>query len=242
MQKTLGLILKKQNIGETDRVVTVFSPTLGKKRVVARAVRKTTSKLAGHLDTFMVTQLMLTDEPDLPKITAAQLVEPFEQIRSSLANLNRAFAVSKIIERVILEDVNQQSIFQLTLDTFARLNDDRPWPNVWLYFLGSLTNRLGLALNDYRCRGCNELIQSNAYWLPSERQFACLSCGVHGGEAVKLRANSIKLLRLLPSKAYPVIEKIRFDENVGWEVEEVLLREITEWFTRPWVNYASLRG
>lgn len=239
MQKTLGLVLKKQNIGETDRIITIFSPSLGKKRVVARAVRKTTSRLAGHLDTFMVTQLILTDAPDLPKITSAVLVEPFEGLRSSLVNLERAFAISKIVERVILEDVNQQSIFQLTLDGLMRLNEDQPWPNVWLYFLGSLTHQLGLALSDYRCYKCNELIRSAARFLPQERRFICPSCVINE-PTIALDFNSVKLLRLLQNKTYTVIEQIRFNPAVGTQVEEVLLREVTEWFNKPWSNYANL--
>lgn len=243
MQKTLGLILKKQNIGETDRIITVFSPSLGKKRVIARGVRKTTSRLAGHLDTFMVSQLMLTDHLDLPKVTSAQLIEPFEAIRGSLPSLERAFAITKIIERVIVEDVSQQSVFQITLDALSRMNDGQKWPAVWLYFLGTLTNRLGLALNDFQCLSCGQKIDGPAWWLPGERRFACRGCfATKGEEKISLEFNSVKLLRLLQSQTYPAVLTIKFSQPIGRQVEEVLLREITEWFNKPWLSYASLAG
>ncbi len=241
MQKTLGLILKKQNIGETDRIITIFSPSLGKKRIIARAVRRTTSKLAGHLDTFMVSQLMLTDHPDLPKVTSAQLIEPFEAVRGSLISLERAFAITKIIERVIVEDVSQQSIFQLTLDALSRMNDGQKWPAVWLYFLGTLTNRLGLAVNDFDCLSCGKRIDGPAWWVYSERRFACRGCvATKDQEKVALEFNSVKLLRLLQSRPYAAIQSINFNEIIGQQVEEVLLREVTEWFNKPWLSYASL--
>ena len=82
MFKTFAIILKKQNIGETDRILTIMSPTLGKKRVVVRGIRRPLSKLAGHLDTLMLSQIMLTDEPDLPKVTGAYLTESFDNIRA----------------------------------------------------------------------------------------------------------------------------------------------------------------
>jgi DNA repair protein RecO (recombination protein O) len=133
MIKTLGLILKKQSIGETDRIITILSPSLGKKRVVARAVRKPLSKLSGHLDTFMISQLILTDENELPKVTSAVLVESFESLRASLPLVEQAYAISKITERVILEDVPQQTMFRITVDALSRIDEGVAWPNVWLH-------------------------------------------------------------------------------------------------------------
>lgn len=242
MIKTLGLILKKQNIGETDRIITVFSPTLGKKRVVARAVRRTTSKLAGHLDTFMLSQLMLTDELELPKVTSAVLIESFEGLRDSLPRLKRAFAISKIIERVILEDINQQAIFQLTLDALARLNDDQSWRAVWLTFLSVLTDQLGLHVSEFSCSQCHEPIRNACFWLPNDRLFSCQNCGSTATESIKLSASSVKLLQLLKKKSYPLIRQIKIPLPVASEIEELFLREITQWFNKPWSAYSSMNG
>lgn len=244
MIKTLALILKKQNIGETDRIVTVFSPTLGKKRVIARAVRRTTSKLAGHLDTFMLSQLILTEDADLPKVTSAVLIESFENVRESLPKLERAFAVSKIVERVILEDVSQQSIFQLTLDALSRINSDEAWPTTWLMFLSELAHRLGLQVTDFHCSVCAKEIRDRCYWLPNDRIFRCQECAATSQsqvmERVHLSINSVKLLHLLRNKSYSVIRPVRIPSAVAKEVEELFLREVTQWFNKPWSSYASL--
>ncbi len=242
MQKTLALILKKQNIGETDRILTIFSPTLGKKRVIVRSVRKPTSRLAGHLDTFMVSQLMLTEQNDLPKVTSAVLVESFEQMRSNLADVDRAFAISKIVERVILEDVPQQSIFQLTLDAFVRLNDSHRWPAVWLTFLGSLTDRLGLDVSNFRCTSCNQLPVGKSWWAVIDRALYCQNCPApRNGDNIPLSLSAVKLLSLVTKKNYNLIQRVAIPENAALEAEELYLREITEWFNKPWLTYASLR-
>lgn len=243
MQKTLALILKKQNIGETDRILTIFSPTLGKKRVIVRAVRKSTSRLAGHLDTFMVSQLMLTEQQDLPKVTSAVLVESFEQMRSNLADVDRAFAISKIVERVILEDVPQQSIFQLTLDAFVRLNDCHRWPAVWLTFLGNLTDRLGLDVSNFRCANCNQLPTGQSQWAVNDRALYCQSCSApQGGDTIRLSLQAVKLLNLVTKKNYSLIQRVAIPDAAALEAEELYLREITEWFNKPWLTYASLRN
>lgn len=240
MHKTLALILKKQNIGETDRILTIFTPSFGKKRVIVRAVRKPLSRMAGHLDTFMLSQLILTEEADLPKVTSAVLIESFEGLRSSYLNMERAFAISKIVERVILENVSQQSIFQLTVDALARLNDDGDWMHVWLSFLSTLLLKLGLTLTDFKCDRCGKPLQGQSYWSPQDRSFSCEACGRPSGEVVRLQLNSIKLISLLQKKSYLTICTINIPNSVACEVEEVFLREITQWFNKPWLSYTAL--
>lgn len=240
MRKTLGIILKRQNIGETDRILTIFSPDLGKKRVVAKAVRRPTSKLAGHLDTFMLSQLMLTDNEDLPRITSAVLAEPFEPIRNSLDLTQKAFHISKIVERVILEDVSQRDIFQITLDALARLSQGWGWPLIWLYFLSELVNELGLGPNDFSCQKCDKKITAGATWLYEERHFICSECEAGIADSIQLEGNSVKLLVLLRKNNFMSIHKIRVPNSVAKQIEELLLREITQWFNKPWSTYAGL--
>lgn len=284
MIKTLALVLKKQNIGETDRILTIISPTLGKKRVIVRAVRRPLSKLSGHLDTFMLSQIILTDEHDLPKITSALLTESFEKIRDSLVLTKRAFNISKLIERVILEEFPQRPIFQLTIDTLLRINENNPWEATWLYFLSRLTDNLGLGLGSFNCSGCKKPIKSSGSWLVEDRQLVCSECikdvddsrqtaGITGGNnllgratsqrfirdrsslqdrnrrlqtvvvhtnSVELAANSVKLLLLLRQKPFEMIKRINIPAKNASEVEEVFLREVTQWLSKPWMHYSGL--
>lgn len=240
MRKTLGLVIKKQNYGETDRIITVFSPDLGKKRIIAKAIRRPTSKLAGHLDTFMLSQLMLTDSEDLPRVTSAVLAEPFEDIRTDLQNTERAFAITKVVERVILEDVSQRAIFQLTLDALARLNSAQPWRAVWIYFLSELANELGLGPGDFSCRNCHAKLTGGGFWHFEERQFVCQSCLDEAIRGIFLQENSVKLLQLMRKNQFSTLSRIQIPAVNARQVEELLLREVTQWFNRPWSAYSSL--
>lgn len=192
------------------------------------------------MDTFMLSQIMLTDEVELPKVTSAVLIESFETLRGSYVNMERAFAISKIVERVILENVSQQSVFQLTVDALARLNDEGDWMHVWLSFLSTLLLKLGLTLTDFRCEVCGKTIAGLSFWSPEDRSFRCAGCGRPSGEVVRLQLNSIKLISLLQSKTYAAICAVRIPEDVACEVEEVFLRETTQWFNKPWISYATL--
>lgn len=240
MQKTLGVVLKKQNIGETDRILTIMSPTLGKKRVIARAVRKPLSKMAGHLDTLMLSQLILTDDPELPTITSVQLIEPFAALRLSLEQTTRAQAVSRVIERVILEDTAQRPIFQLTVEALHRVNDQLRWSNVWLKFLFDLARHLGVQPDVRHCSDCQKEISDEAWRVAELRSVLCPHCASRQPTAVIIPSNALKLLRLFGSHTFATVERIRIPDPVAQMTEQILLEEITQWLNKPWQHYAGL--
>lgn len=241
MIKTLALVLKKQDLGETDRIITILTPSMGKRRVVARSIRKPLSRLAGHLDTLMVAQLMMTDEQDLPKVTSATVVESFEKIREDLKLLEQSYAVGRIVERLAKEESGQQSLFQLTVDSFARINDDRNWLATWLFFLAGFSKQYGTYISDFNCPICNELVSQGGLYSFSER---CLFHNDHApssGGTRRLSANSIKLLKLLQRESYETIAKIKIPREEAAQVEEVLLSELIENYTNSrWREYARL--
>lgn len=242
MIKTLALILKKQDIGETDRIITVLTPALGKKRIVARGVRKPLSKLAGHLDSLMVTQLMITDHRDLPKVTSAVLVESFENARNSLELLERCYAVGKIVERLAAEDTPQQSLFQATVDAFARINTGRNWLATWLYFLAVLSKQYGVYVSEFTCAACRQPITGEASFDFNDRALFHPEHAPAAG-ARRLSLNSLKLLRLLNKEPYEMIAKIRIPITEAAEIEEILLVELIENYgNASWKHYARVAG
>ncbi len=240
MVKTLALILKKQNLGEADRILTILTPALGKKRVVARAVRKPLSKLSGHLDSLMVSQIILTDKPELPQITSAVLVESFEQARSRLDLLNQTYAVGKLAERLAQEDEPQQSLFQATVDAFARIDSGSNWQAVWLHYLTVLSKLYGVYVSDFRCGGCSEkLTEAVVFHLEERRLYHTEHAPT--GRARRLEANSVKLLQLLQKQPFSMIERIRIPEDTARELEEIFLIELVENYANAaWKQYARL--
>jgi len=239
MIKTLALVLNKQNIGETDRILTLLSPTLGKKRVIVRAVRRPLSRLAGHLDTLMLSQLILTDDPDLPKVTSAQLIEPFVEVRQNLEKSSRAQIVSRLVERVTVEDISERSIFRLTVAALTRLDQGSRWPATWLAFLFGLAGQLGVRPPVAACHQCAKPLCEDCIWNKEERCFYCSVCankpiGIH------VEANEIKLLQLLERQPFTMIERIDIPDPIALTIEQILLEEITQWLNKPWQSYAGL--
>ena len=59
LYKTEAIILRWRKLGEADRILTLFTPAFGKMEAKAKGVRKTTSRLSGHLQPLNRCQLQL---------------------------------------------------------------------------------------------------------------------------------------------------------------------------------------
>ncbi|MDQ3929945.1 MAG: DNA repair protein RecO, partial [Chloroflexota bacterium] len=59
LYKSEAVVIKRSDLGEADKILTIFTPHFGKLRVVAKGVRKVSSRLAGHVELFTRNQMLL---------------------------------------------------------------------------------------------------------------------------------------------------------------------------------------
>ena len=69
---TEALVLKHSNVGETDRLITLYTKNYGKVQAYAKGVRKINSRLAGYLEPLNRVSILLRQGRNLPLITEAR--------------------------------------------------------------------------------------------------------------------------------------------------------------------------
>ena len=87
--RTEAIVLRRKDIGEADRILTLFTPQLGKVRVVAKGIRKPRSRKAGHLELFTRAKLLLATGRDLDIITQAEGLDAYPRDRRESARIRR---------------------------------------------------------------------------------------------------------------------------------------------------------
>ena len=76
-----AVIIRRATFGESDRLVTIYTP-MGKRRVVAKGARKTTSRLAGHIELFTHATLLLAVGRTLDIVTQSVILQSFDRLRA----------------------------------------------------------------------------------------------------------------------------------------------------------------
>lgn len=123
--KTEGIILKRTNFGEADRILTIYTHHLGKIKVLAKGVRKTTSRKSGHLELFNWVQIYLAKGRNLDIITEAETVKAFRGWRKNLAKVGLAYHFCELVEGLTAEGVKSQEIFNLLAGSLLGLSQAR---------------------------------------------------------------------------------------------------------------------
>jgi len=72
-----GVVLRTQDLGEADRIVTLLTRRTGRVRAVAKGVRRTKSRFGGRLEPFTHTDLLLYTGRSLDVITQAETVRAY---------------------------------------------------------------------------------------------------------------------------------------------------------------------
>lgn len=119
--KTEGIILARRNIGEADRLLTVFSKHYGKLRVIAKGVRRTTSRKRGALELFSQTTLYLAKGKTFDIITEAEVKNNFNQWRKDLLRVGVAYHLAEIVSKLTREGQEHRKVYDLLIYYYLSL-------------------------------------------------------------------------------------------------------------------------
>lgn len=115
-----GIILRRHNFGEADRVLSVFTDRYGKIAVIARGVRKITSRRAGNIEILNRVRLHLFKAKSYT-LTEAESIESFPIIKDNLTLSTTAFHVIELIDKLTNEDEKNLAVYHLVVSTLTLL-------------------------------------------------------------------------------------------------------------------------
>lgn len=221
--RTDAIVLRRMDLGEADRLLTLFTPEHGKLRVVANGVRRPGSKKAGHLEPFTLVNLLLARGRELDIITQAEAVRTFPQIRTDLLRLGLAAYVVELIDRFGVQEGDSLGLFELAADTLDRL-DREPVPEVALrYFQIRLLDLVGYRPELFRCVSCSNQAQPvDQFFSLSEGGLLCPSCGPQRDQARPLSLVALKVLRHTQRNSYEQAARPKLSSIVANELDELL--------------------
>jgi len=111
--KTTGVILKRRNVGEADRILTIFTRDQGKIQVKAKGVRKITSKRASHIEPLNITVVTLYKGEGMHVLTEVDSLNTYPSIKNSLSRVGMAYHICELIDSLCPEGQEQAEIFDL---------------------------------------------------------------------------------------------------------------------------------
>ncbi len=220
---TEAIVLRASPLGEADRLLTLFTPGMGKLQATARGVRKTTSKLGGHLDLLTRSSLTLSKGQSLDTITGAEAQETFPLVKGNLERLSRAIYLVELVDSLSPLEASSPAIYTLFLEGLRGLGVEADTDLLLRYMELQLLSLSGFLPELQRCAECrNPVAPSQHLWSPIAGGVVCPACGASRPGATNLSLNALKVLRFLSTAAVSSATMVRVNASLHRELAAIM--------------------
>ncbi|MDP4120348.1 MAG: DNA repair protein RecO [Bacillota bacterium] len=181
--KTDGLILKAQNIGEQDKLVTVLTRDCGVIRAFVRGAKNMKSSKSAATQTLTYSRFVVYTGRDTYSLDDAVSEEMFISLRNDLESLSLAQYLSEVIMTVAPEHVEAPDFLRLILNALYLLSEKKRPP----LLIKSAFEMRAMSLAGYMpdlvaCQNCKCYEAEPMYFLPKRGMIFCEDCVSLDGE------------------------------------------------------------
>lgn len=223
-----AIVLKHQDYGEADRILTIYTRERGKLRVIAKGVRKVHSRKGGHLEPFTHVSLQLAEGRNWPLVSQAEAQHIYDGLKKDLETLGYASYAVELVERFTFEEEENAPIFNLLKNTLTRLNRGDPASLVIRYYEIRLLDLLGFRPELNNCVVSGEKIQpENQYFSAALGGVVSPGSGKDLAGAVPVSVRALKYLRHFQRSSYTEATRAVIAPEIQQELEVLMQYYLT---------------
>ncbi len=151
-----GVVLRTYSSGEADRVVVLWTKHSGKVRLLARGVRRTSSRMGGALEPLARVKVDAVQSRGALYVTRhVAHVERYETIRTDYERILAGLSVIEAIDAIPLDDFADAELYELLIRVLRTLDDPSFSPAlVAPAFFARLLGHDGVAPELFACAQC----------------------------------------------------------------------------------------
>jgi DNA repair protein RecO (recombination protein O) len=223
LSRTEAVVLRRHDLGEADRIVTLYTLHQGKVRAIAKGVRRPTSRLGGHLELFTRSHVMLARGRNLEIITQVDTIEPYMGLRADLWRAGLAYYVAELVDRMTEEHSENAALYDLLTRTLDRLASGRRPDHAMHLFEVQALGLLGFRPEFTVCVRCREPLEpiDNGFSF-SAGGAVCQLCRARETGSRGLSPNALKVFRLYQNGDWATLDRLRVDVTLGEEIDQTL--------------------
>jgi DNA repair protein RecO (recombination protein O) len=232
--QTEAIIIKKTRLGEADRILTLYTPDMGKIQGVAKGVRRPRSKLSGHLELLTHSMVFLTHGRNLDTIVGSQTIDSFLPLKSNLELGAYALYATELVSQFGAEHQENRRLFSLLLEIMKQLssqkaamvpqpmeNENHPETSGLLrYFELHLLEEVGYRPQLGQCVSCRKALSDTAnYFSASAGGMVCPDCRLKHSYTYPVSPGALNFLHQLQDGDWSTPGELSRDINIHREME-----------------------
>ena len=139
----LSIILSRRDFRESDQIISLFTKDQGKLELLARGVKKITSKNSAHLEPFSLVDIVVEKGKEIDHLTKVQPVEFFSSVRKNAEKSLAASYLVSVVDKLTHTGEREERIFDLLKS--------------WLEFIASVETHCNALVETH----CNALVEAH---------------------------------------------------------------------------------
>lgn len=212
--------MNKKNVGETDRIYTIYTLEAGKIRILGKGVRKPNAKLAGSLEPITLAEIFVAKSKGMGKITGAIPLENFSKIKSDFDALEKVYDAFVIFSKIIADQEKDKEVYEIFLSFLFGLEKISGEENKakmevsTLGFFFKLLFQMGYGLEVNNCVHCGKKLEpDNNLFSASRGGILCRDCQSFENKRIKISPESIKLIRIFLKNKIGSLTKLQVSQK-----------------------------
>ena len=216
--KTQAFVFKKNDRNESDRFFSVFTDDFGRLDIFAKAIRKINSKLRKDVDIFYLSEIEFIQGKSHKTLIDANNINKFGNITKDFKKLKIVYKVSELLDSFIKGQEKDTKTFNLLTDFLGKLGEGsdkmKSYQLAYQYFFWNFMDLQGYKLEVNNCIACrSKLAPDNIYFSGKEGGIICSRCFKSDVRAKRINADIIKVLRIILSKDWELLLKLKIEES-----------------------------
>lgn len=120
---TVGIVIKRSNLGEADKLITIFTRSHGKVTLVAKGLRKLSSKRAGSMELFNhVKASIIKGRGGLDTLAEVQTINSFPTWRKHLGRVVLAYQLVEIVDKLTPDHQPHPEIYEILKQALSQIS------------------------------------------------------------------------------------------------------------------------
>lgn len=227
LYSTEAVVLRTQNLGEADKILTLFTENRGKVRAVARGSRRPRNHLMGSSQPFVHGSFMIFRGKNLDSVSQATIIDPMVYLREDLLKMAHASYIVELVDLLTEEYDPNSGLFTLLTFVLRQMRTDGMEARLLKYFELHLLSLIGIEPQLACCVGCGVTIVPDGDGNPlgfstREGGVLCAGCRKERTDALPLSLGSLQAMRWLANADGDRLGILQIPTTIEREMEQLV--------------------
>jgi len=193
-----SVVLRRIDLGEKDRILTVYTKEHGKLAAVAKGARRPGSRLAGASEPFTYARMFLSTGKELDVLTQAEIRESFPRAKSDIASVAYAVYMLELLDHFVDDRQPNPDLFDTLLSCMYVLESGSDPELAARYYELQLLALMGYDPGFDACLRCGRAIgRERIAFSPALGGIVCGRCGAAPDDAIIVPGAAASYVRAL---------------------------------------------